>query len=79
MLTAVKYVREISSMIDLSAGMRSRGIGEITPWISDMPKEEKIEQEVHIEASFPSVVSHSEIEEAFKNIIGKASQFAYRK
>jgi hypothetical protein len=38
----------------------------------------QIEQNVHIEATFPDVNSHSEIELAFDNLINKASQYAYR-
>ena len=38
-----------------------------------------IEQSVHIEASFPGVQDRNEIEEAFNNLINKASQYANRK
>jgi hypothetical protein len=32
-----------------------------------------LEQNVHIEASFPGVTDRSEIEEAFNNLVNKAS------
>jgi hypothetical protein len=38
-----------------------------------------VEQDVHIEASFPNAVNHSEIEEAFNNLINMSSQYANRK
>ena len=37
------------------------------------------DQNVHIDASFPSVTEHNEIELAFENLINKASQYANRK
>ena len=40
---------------------------------------ETIEQNVHIEASFPAVSDRNEVEEAFNNLINTASQFANRK
>lgn len=38
-----------------------------------------LEQNVHIEANFPNVSDRNEIEEAFNNIINRASQYANRK
>lgn len=38
-----------------------------------------LDQQVTITAEFPNVVSHSEIEQAFENIINMASQYANRK
>ena len=38
-----------------------------------------LEQNVHIEANFPNVSNRNEIEEAFNNIINRASQYANRK
>ena len=38
-----------------------------------------LEQNVHIEASFPNATNHSEIEEAFGNLVNLASQYANRK
>lgn len=40
---------------------------------------ETLSQEVHIEAHFPDVRERLEIEEAFNNLINKASQYANRK
>ena len=38
-----------------------------------------LEQSVHIEATFPNVSDRNEIEEAFNNLVNKASQYANRK
>ena len=40
---------------------------------------DNLKQDVRIEASFPSVSNHTEIEEAFNNLINTASQYANRK
>jgi hypothetical protein len=37
-----------------------------------------LEQQVSIEAHFPNVSDHNEIEEALNNLINTASQYAYR-
>jgi hypothetical protein len=37
-----------------------------------------LEQNVKIEASFPGVTDHNEIEEALNNLVNKASQYANR-
>ena len=39
---------------------------------------ETLQQEVTIHAEFPNVSSHSEIEEAFSNLVNRASQYANR-
>ena len=38
-----------------------------------------LNQNVHIEASFPNVQSHSEIELAFENLINSTTQYIHRK
>lgn len=40
---------------------------------------QQLEQNVHIEASFPNVTQSNEIEMAFDNLVNKASQYANRK
>ena len=40
---------------------------------------EALDQNVHITAEFPNVQNHTEIEEAFENLINQAAQFAHRK
>ena len=55
----------------LGGSLQSPGYGGIP--------NESLEQNVHIEASFPGVTNHSEIEEAFNNLVNRASQYANRK
>ena len=38
-----------------------------------------VEQDIKIYAEFPSATNHSEIEEAFNNLLNTASQYANRK
>jgi len=38
-----------------------------------------LQQQVHIDASFPNVQSHNEIELALNNLINSASQYVNRK
>ena len=40
---------------------------------------DNLQQDVRIEASFPGVSNHTEIEEAFNNLINTASQYANRR
>ena len=49
-----------------------------TPMLEGL-QNQQVEQNVHIEASFPNVTQSSEIEMAFDNLVNKASQYANRK
>ena len=40
---------------------------------------ETLEQTVTIHAEFPNATDHNEIEEAFNNLVNRASQYANRK
>lgn len=77
LLFTVEMVRDIIRSIDLNAlssqygGLRSPGYSSGSTGI--------LEQSVVIEANFPSVTERGEIEEAFKNLINTASQYANRK
>ena len=50
-----------------------------SPHYGSFGEAEALEQNVHIEASFPNVSDHNEIEEALNNLINRASQYAHRK
>lgn len=76
-LSAVSIIRDISNTIDRYASI-SRAIGlSLAPNIHTT--ESTVEQNVKIEATFPNVSNHSEIEEAFNNLVNEAAQYAYRK
>ena len=78
-LKALDIMREITKSIDLENLRQQYAFA-----INSIPSigqgfAETIEQNVHIEASFPAVQDKNEIEEAFNNLINTASQFANRK
>ena len=73
-LDAMQIVRQLDNLTNWMAN----GLGDlITPTISDNYGE--LEQNVHIEAEFPNVQDHNEIEQAFNNLVNMASQYANRK
>lgn len=76
MLDIVNVVRDIVRQIDAQA-LYSHGRRFDLPRIET--RAETLEQNVHIEASFPNATSHQEIEQAFDNLINLASQYANKK
>ena len=76
LLDAVNIIREISSAIDLRTAAAYRANGLNSPYYE--AGVQQIEQTVTIHAEFPNVEDHNEIEEAFNNLINRASQFANR-
>ena len=76
-LQALQISRQLVEMIEMNARQSSLGLGEMhASTIQDTAQ--TIEQQVSITAEFPNAVDHSEIEEAFDNLINMASQYAYR-
>ena len=74
-LTATSILRTI----DLQANIFRHGFNDfITPFVPGLT-DQNLEQNVHIEAQFPNVTQHTEIEQAFDNLINMASQYANRK
>ena len=68
----------INSMIEMNAKQSSLALGNLAPTsIQDMSQ--VLEQSVTIQAEFPNATDHSEIEEAFNNLINTASQYANRR
>ena len=78
LLTSIEFLHHILQMIDLQS-MSSQLGGILTSPNMAHSNTGEIEQNVHIEASFPNVTSHSEIEEAFNNLINTSSQYAFRR
>lgn len=78
-LQAVDIVRNLNESLDLGALSMSKGLGNITARGLDQNTAQTIDQNVSIQASFPNVQDRNEIEEAFNNLINKASQYANRK
>ena len=78
-LASLEILREIMNVIDLhSAHAQLSGLLS-SPVYHDYNEPQTLEQQVHIEASFPNVTNHSEIEEAFNNLINATSQYINRK
>lgn len=73
-LDAMNIVRQLDNLTSWMAN----GLGDLfSPRVE--AEEGTLQQEVHIDASFPNVVDHNEIEEAFGNLVNLASQYANRK
>lgn len=77
LLAAVDILRQIVSVIDIQSQYNQLA-NTLIPSVSSY-NNNGIEQNVHIEASFPSVTDHNEIEEALNNLINRASQYVNRK
>lgn len=78
MLSAIQLTREIMNAIDIGANYASLGFGNLVATSLRDSKNEALEQNVHITAEFPNVNNHNEIEEALRNLINTASQYANR-
>ena len=76
-LASMEVLERILQMIDLQSASSQIGGLLNSPSIGPASSE-PLEQNVHIEASFPNVSDRNEIEEAFNNLINLASQYAYR-
>ena len=79
MLNMLELTKYLTSVIDINAKQLSQGIGLLQPATIKEDNREILEQQVHIQAEFPNVNDHNEIEEAFNSLINTASQYAYRK
>ena len=78
MLNTVSMIRELVSMIDAgAAGSMISGLLS-TPGFTNMLNHD-FQQHVEIYAEFPDATDHSEIEQAFNNLLNTASQYANRK
>ena len=78
MLSAIQLTREIMNAIDIGANYASLGFGNLVATSLRDSRNEALEQNVHITAEFPNVNNHNEIEEALRNLINTASQYANR-
>ena len=78
LLSSMEVLNSIISTIDLYSANAQLGNLLSSPAYNAPKETETLEQNVHIEASFPGVSDHSEIEEALNNLVNKASQFIHR-
>ena len=77
-LASMGLLDNILKMIDLQSASAQIGGLLTSPGIAGSSTG-MLEQSVHIEASFPNVQDRNEIEDAFNNLINRASQYANRK
>ena len=75
-LSAISLVRDFASAIDLRAAASNISTGLSSPAYE--AGSQTLEQSVTIHAEFPNATNHSEIEEAFNNLVNRASQYANR-
>ena len=78
-LQAIGISKTLLETIDLNAKQASNGMGLLSAAGFRDSSNGTLEQNVHIEATFPNVTDHNEIEEAMKNLVNTASQYANRK
>lgn len=82
-LTATSVIRSIDkntldrmdSFINQSTQNMMMSLGSISASYSASAGADRLEQEVHITAEFPNVTNSSEIQDAFDNLINRATQF----
>ena len=78
LLTTISFVRDLTRMISLNAAEAGNGLGNL--FSTGVGQGGGfLDQNVTIHAEFPNATNHSEIEEAFSNLIGLASQYAGRR
>ena len=77
-LASLDLLHDIIRMIDIQAASTQIG-GILSSSTFEYGAAGTLEQSVHIEASFPGVTDRTEIEEAFNNLVNRASQYANRK
>ena len=78
-LASMEVLRSIIKMIDLQSTASQLGGLLHSPGYLASNASDTLEQNVHIEASFPEVHDRYEIEAALTSIVNRASQFANRK
>ena len=78
-LKALEFTKQMMSVIDFQIQQASMGLGALNAATVHDKYQEVLEQQVSIQAEFPNVQDHNEIEEAMRNLINTASQYANRK
>ena len=73
----MEIMREISTQVNLrnQSLLSAVNAQQAAPAATN----DTLEQNVHIEANFPNVQSHTEIETAIENLVNVASQRVYRR
>ena len=74
----MEVLDNILKVIDIQSANQLLGRNLSSPMFGGVGAE-TLEQNVSIEANFPNVTDKNEIEEAFKDLVNLASQYANRK
>ena len=77
-LASMGVLEKILQVIDIQSANQLLSRDMSVPYFGNM-SQGTLEQQVHIEASFPNATDKNEIEEAFRDIVNLASQYANRK
>ena len=72
-LDAMQIVRQLDNLTNWMAN----GLDILAPTVTNSNKE-TLQQEVNINATFPNVTNHTEIEDALNNLVNRASQYVNR-
>lgn len=72
MLNAVEILRNITNTLDTNMLARLANISAAS--FKDIGESAPLQQEVHIDATFPNVSNHNEIEDALNNLVNAAAQ-----
>lgn len=76
-LASMQILERILQVIDLQSASSQIG-GILSAPRFNMNNTDTLEQNVHIEASFPGITEHNELEQAFNNLVNQAAQYANR-
>ena len=74
-LAAVRSVREMTSLLNMQSEFNDLQTN-MSAVMSTAARSGLLDQNVHIEANFPNVTQHTEIEQAFNNLVNMASMHA---
>lgn len=77
-LTAINIVRSMADRLEANAKLTQQGLLSYATAITPHNYRDTLEQNVTIHAEFPNATNHSEIEEAFGNLVNLAAQYASR-
>lgn len=78
-LTAINIVRSMADQLDINARLMQQGLLHNLSAVLPSMNRDTLEQNVTIHAEFPNATNHSEIEEAFGNLVNLAAQYANNK
>ena len=79
LLKAVYLVKDLTANMQIGKELSSLQRNQSALFNNMMNNHDILDQNVHIEASFPNVRDHQEIEQAFNNLVNMASMYASKK